>query len=91
MYIFQHMSYVPKPQFWSRIGSPWLGSGSNSARTNPTASRNLLKILPALRQPVFGPKSKKTSIYGKLPIKRPISPALLPAHARIYISPLFPF
>ena len=27
MYIFQHMSYVPKPQFWSRIGSPWLGLG----------------------------------------------------------------
>ncbi len=59
MYIFQHMSYIPKPQFWSRIGSPWLGLGSNLARMNPTASRNLFKRLPALREPVFGPKSKK--------------------------------
>ena len=59
MYIFQHMSYVPKPQFWSRIGSPWLGLGPNSARTNPTTPRNLLKPLPPLREPVSGPKYKK--------------------------------
>ncbi len=60
------MSYVPKPQFWSRIESPWLGLGSNSARMNPTASRNLLKNLPALREPVSGPKSQQK--------KRPNSP-----------------
>ena len=67
MYIFQHMAYVPKPHFWSRIGSPWLGLGSNLARMNPTASRDLLKPLPALREPIFGPKSQKNSIYGQTP------------------------
>ena len=53
------MSYVPKPYFWSRIGSPWLGLGSNLARMNPTASRNLFKPLPALREPISGPKYRK--------------------------------
>ena len=53
------MSYVPKPQFWSRIGSPWLGLSSNLARMNPTASRNLFKPLPALREPISGPKYSK--------------------------------
>ncbi len=52
-------SYVPKPYFWSRIGSPWLGLGSNSARMDPMASRNSFKPLPALREPISGPKSKK--------------------------------
>ncbi len=55
MYISQHMAYVPKPYFWSRIGSPWLGLSSNSARMNPTASKNLFKPLPALREPSWGP------------------------------------
>ncbi len=64
------MSYVPKPQFWSRIGSPWLGLGSNLARMNPTASRDLLKPLPALREPIFGPKSQKTKYMAKLPAAR---------------------
>ncbi len=68
----QHMSYVPKPQFGPRIGSPWLGVGSNSARMNRTASRNLSKPLPALREPVFGPKTKKhAKCIDKLPINRP--------------------
>ena len=53
------MPYVPKPQFWPRIGSPWLDLGPNSARMNPTASRNLFKPLPPLREPVSGPKYKK--------------------------------
>ena len=44
------MSNVPKPYFWSRIGSPWLRSGPNSARMNPSAPRNLLKNFPALRE-----------------------------------------
>ncbi len=65
-HIFQHMSYVPKPQFWSRIGSPWLGLGSNLARMNPTASRNLFKPFPALREPIFGPNNKKTNINNSL-------------------------
>ena len=58
-HVFQHTSYVPKPQFWPRIGSPWLGLSSNSARMNPTASRNLFKPLPALREPISGPKYRK--------------------------------
>ncbi len=62
MYIFQHMSYVTKPSFWSRIGSPWLRLGSNLARMNPTASRNLLKPLPALREPISGPKFRKNPL-----------------------------
>ena len=53
------MSYVPKPQFLPRIGSPWLGLSSNSARMNPMASRHLFKPLPALLEPAFGPKSQK--------------------------------
>ena len=65
------MSYVPKPQFWPRIGSPWLGLSSNSARMNPTASRNLFKPLPALREPIFGPTSQNTSIYGQTPDQPP--------------------
>ena len=32
---------------------------------NPTASRNLFKPLPALREPVSGPKSKKNVKKGK--------------------------
>ena len=65
------MSYIPKPYFWSRIGSPWLGLGSNSARMDPTAYRNLFKPLPALREPIFGPKIskylKKSENWGKNP------------------------
>ncbi len=65
------MSYVPKPQFAPRLGSPRLGLSSNSARMNPTASRNLLKPLPPLREPISGPKSGKKSTYiDKLPINR---------------------
>ncbi len=41
------------------MGSPWLRLSSNSARLNPTASRNLLKPLPALREPISGPKFQK--------------------------------
>ncbi len=69
------MSNVPKPKFWSRIGSPWLRSGSNSARTNPTASRNLLKPLPPLREPVSGPKYQKPeNCKTKIPINPPSLP-----------------
>ncbi len=45
--------------FGPRIGSPWLRLSSNSARMNPTASRNILTPLPALHEPVSGPKSKQ--------------------------------
>ncbi len=58
-------------QFWPRIGCPWLGLSSNSARMNPTASKNLLKPLPALCEPIFGPKSKKASIYSQTPDQPP--------------------
>ena len=51
----------------SRLGSPLLRLGSNLARMNPMASRDLLKPLPALREPIFGPKSLKTSTYGQAP------------------------
>ncbi len=40
------------------MGSPWLSLSSNSARMNPTASRNLFKPLPALREPIFSTKSQ---------------------------------
>ncbi len=40
------MSNVPKPYFWSRIGSPWLGLSSNPDRMNPTASRKPFNHLP---------------------------------------------
>ena len=71
------MSNVPKPYFWSRIGSPWLRLGSNLARMNPTASRNLLKPLPALREPISGPKFQQKSKYiAKLPINRPFKAAI---------------
>ena len=56
-------SRVQNPQKLSRMGSPWLRLSSNSARMNPTASRNLFKPLPALREPIFGPKSQNISIY----------------------------
>ena len=72
MYIFQHMSYVPKPYFWSRIGSPWLGLGSNSARMDPAAYRNLFKPLPALREPIFGPKISKYLSVRHDPSRRPV-------------------
>ena len=72
------MSNVPKPYFWSRIGSPWLRLGPNSARTNPTASRNLLKNLPALREPVSGPKYQKPENWEKNPINHPSSRAIPP-------------
>ena len=66
------MSYVPKPYFWSRIGSPWLRLGSNLARMNPTASRNLLKPLPALREPISVPKFRKQiPIYRQTPDQPP--------------------
>ena len=65
------MSYVPKPQFWLRIGSPWLGLGPNSARMDPTTSRNLLKPLPPLREPVSDPKYQKPENCKKIPINPP--------------------
>ena len=46
---------VQNPQKLSRMGSPWLRLSSNSARMNPTASKNLFKPLPALREPTWGP------------------------------------
>ncbi len=51
-------SRVQNPLKISRMGSPWLRLSSNSARMNPTASKNLFKPLPALREPIFSTKSQ---------------------------------
>ena len=68
------MSYVPKAYFGSRIGSPWLGLGPNSARMNPVPPRNLLKPLPPLREPASGPKYKKSENCKRIPINPPSLP-----------------
>ena len=79
-YIFQHVPYVPKLKFWSRIGSPWFRLRPNSARTNPTASRNLVNPL-LLREPVSSPKYHKSKNCQtndqsppSLPLKGPTCP-----------------
>ena len=63
--------------------------GSNLARMNPTASRNLLKPLPALREPTSGRKfpkndknrksEEKTRIYSPL---TPDQPQWIEVHER---------
>ena len=60
----------------SRIGSPWLRLGSNSARMNPTASRNLFKPLPALREPISGPKYR-TKNQGSAAWAKPLNNSFL--------------
>ena len=57
------------------MGSPWLRLSSNSVRMTPMASRDLFKPLLALREPIFGPKSQKTSKKHK---KSPHSYRLMP-------------
>ncbi len=41
---------------------------------NPTASRDLFKPLPALREPVSGPKSKKKQKIGPQQLHPPLTP-----------------
>ena len=48
----------------SRIGSPWLRLGWNSARTNPTASRDLFKPLPALLGFILTPLRVNWGAFG---------------------------
>ncbi len=68
------MSYVPKPQFWPRIRSPWLGLGSNLARMNPMASRNRFNPSRPSSSPFSAPRIKILKLYRQTPEQPPQRP-----------------